>query len=157
MNPKTINFNGLIKIAMASALLCVGVARAEDGVLAREKRQEARIDADLAAGKITPEQAQKLKAKEQRIEKFREKATKDGKLSKKDKRKMERMENKVSKKIRHDEWKNRGVASANGSSSAPKKEGKRHHKKGAGSSQSAATSSVPAAPSSAAPSTTPGK
>ena len=50
-------------------------------------------------GSLTPEEAKKLEAREQRIEKAEEKANEDGKVTKKEAFKIEKKQDRASKKI----------------------------------------------------------
>ena len=84
------------------ALVCgVGVesARAEGPIVKREEKQQDRIAQGLNSGQLTAGEAARLEKGEAKIEKNREKAWADGKLTGHEKRKLERQENKESRRI----------------------------------------------------------
>ena len=65
----------------------------------RIENQEKRIDQGVNSGQVTPKEAGKLETGEAKIEANREKALSDGKMTKKERRKLNHQENKQSRKI----------------------------------------------------------
>ena len=65
----------------------------------REENQQDRIAQGVKSGELTGKEAARLEKGEAKIEKDREKALADGKLTPKEKRKLNREENKESRKI----------------------------------------------------------
>lgn len=65
----------------------------------REENQQDRIAQGVQSGQLTPKEAANLEKGEAKIEKDREKALADGKMTLKEKRKLNHEENKESRKI----------------------------------------------------------
>ena len=103
--------NGLL-FSFLTAVLAPAVLAGE--VKAREENQEARIAQGVESGQLTAGETKRLERGEAKIEKDREKALSDGKMTPKERRKLNREENRESKKIYH--------AKHNGKTRAPKKQ-----------------------------------
>ena len=71
----------------AALLLVLSTTLAPAGVVhRRQKRQHARIQHGIRSGEVTPEEAAKLKAEQQKVQADREKAAADGKVTGKERR-----------------------------------------------------------------------
>jgi len=88
-------FAGLI---VMFALLTMRPAFAGE-VQNRIDKQEKRIDQGVNSDQLTPKEAANLEAREAKIEKDRQKALADGKMTKAERNKLNRQENKQSRKI----------------------------------------------------------
>jgi hypothetical protein len=92
----------------ATALLGAGllVAQAPPNVKARQERQDARIEKGKADGSLTDAEAKKLEARDKALdEKIRRDRKDGGGLSVKERRRIQKLQNKESKRIekqRHD-------------------------------------------------------
>src|SRR4051812_18623264 len=98
MNVKQLLITGFCTLALSTA---VGNVWAEGPIQQREEKQEARIDAGVNAGVVTPNEAGKLEKGEAKLEKHREKAAADGKVTAKEHRRLEKEANRQSRKIYH--------------------------------------------------------
>ena len=91
-------------IAILSLSVMLGytaqAAWAEGEVAKREDNQQDRIAQGAESGQLTAGETARLEHGEQKIEKAREKALSDGKMTKREKAKLNRMENKESRRIR---------------------------------------------------------
>ncbi len=76
----------------------IGVTWAGE-VLNREENQQDRIAQGIKSGQLTPKEAAHLEKGEQKIENDRKKALADGKMTRREKAKLNKEENKESKKI----------------------------------------------------------
>ena len=65
----------------------------------REENQQDRIAQGIKSGELTPKEATNLEKGEAKIEKDRQKALADGKMTRKERKKLNKEENKESKKI----------------------------------------------------------
>jgi hypothetical protein len=83
-------------------------------VLRRERRQQERIEQGEKSGELTQGEANRLEKGEARIEGEREKALSDGHMDRSERRKLERMENRQSRRIWRDKHNNRKAAGAEG-------------------------------------------
>ena len=103
------------------ALLVLGFivqdARAGE-VRRRERRQQARIEQGEKSGELTQGEANRLEKGEGRIEGAREAAAADGKITPAERRKLNRMENRESRRIWRDKHNNRKAAD-NGGAATP--------------------------------------
>ena len=70
-------------------------------VKAREENQAKRIDQGVASGELTAKETEHLEKGEAKIEAVREEALSDGKMSRHEKKKLNHMENRQSKRIHH--------------------------------------------------------
>ncbi len=84
--------------SLVAGLMAQGLALAGE-VKDREENQEDRIAQGIKSGELTAKEAGDLEKGEAKIERDREKALADGKMTPKEKRKLNREENKESKKI----------------------------------------------------------
>ena len=73
----------------------------DEAVKVREEKQQKRIENGINNGSVTPGEAANLEKGEQRIQNAEKKAMSDGKMTAKESRKIERMENRESRKIAH--------------------------------------------------------
>jgi hypothetical protein len=83
----------------------------------RQRRQKARIAEGVQSGELTPNEARKLRRGQKRIDRAQERATADGVVTDKEKAKLERMEDRQSRKIykeKHDNQDAGGNGSATG-------------------------------------------
>ena len=85
-------------MAMAAGMLIVNAAYAGE-VQNRADNQEKRIDQGVNSGQLTSKEAGKLEAGEAKIEANRKEALSDGKMTAKEHRKLNRQENRQSKRI----------------------------------------------------------
>lgn len=90
-------------VIMTGALLVVTLtqpflARAGE-IEERQRRQQGRIAEGIEGGALTPKEAAKLEGKEAHIQREKKRMRKDGKLSAKEKAKLNRDLNKTSKEI----------------------------------------------------------
>ena len=89
---------GLMGCVVAFVVVTVRPAFAGE-VQARIDNQEKRIDQGVNSGQLTPAEAANLEAREAKIEANRQKALADGKMTPAERRKLNRQENRQSKKI----------------------------------------------------------
>jgi len=88
-----------LAIVVASVLV-LSTALAPAGVVhKRQKRQHARIQQGIRSGEVTPEEAAKLKAEQQKVQADREKAAADGKVTGKERRTIRHEQNQASRDI----------------------------------------------------------
>jgi hypothetical protein len=89
----------LVIVAVATVLV-LSTALAPAGVVhRRQKRQHARIQQGIRSGEVTPEEAARLKAEEQKVQADREKAAADGKVTRKERRAIRQEQNRASRDI----------------------------------------------------------
>ena len=103
--------NGLLFSLLAGVTAPLAVA---GEVKDREENQQDRIAQGVKSGELTKGETARLEKGEAKIEKDREKALSDGKMTPKERKKLNREENKESKKIH--------TAKHNGKVRKPKKE-----------------------------------
>ena len=89
-----------LAIAAAASVLVLSTAMAPAGVIhRRQKRQHARIQQGVKSGELTPEEAARLEAEEQKVQADREKAVADGKITRKERRTIRHEQNQASRDI----------------------------------------------------------
>jgi hypothetical protein len=71
----------------------------DPGIQKREQIQEKRIDQGVKSGELTPREAGKLEAQQAKIKQDEARMKSDGKLTKQERRKLTREQNRASKKI----------------------------------------------------------
>jgi hypothetical protein len=87
-------------IAFMLAVAPAFAASTDDpGIQKREANQERRIDQGVKSGQLTPQEAGKLEAREAKIKQDEERMKSDGKLTKKERAKLTKEQNRASKKI----------------------------------------------------------
>ncbi len=96
MKINTIGMKGVV-LSLALGLMTGAVWAGE--VKDREENQQDRIAQGVKSGELTGGEAARLEKGEQRIERDREKALSDGKMTRQEKAKLNREENRQSKKI----------------------------------------------------------
>ncbi len=91
----------LTLIATAIALFGIaGLSSAEAGVIKnREERQQKRIAEGIESGELTAKEATRLEAGQAKIEADRQKALSDGTMTKREKAKLTREQNRASRRI----------------------------------------------------------
>jgi len=89
-----------LAIVVVASVLVLSTALAPAGVVhRRQKRQHARIQQGVRSGEVTPEEAAKLKAEQQKVQEDREKAAADGKVTGKERRTIRHEQNRASRDI----------------------------------------------------------
>jgi len=89
-----------LAIVAAASVLVLSTTMAPAGVIhRRQKHQQARIRQGVRSGELTPEEAAKLKAEEQKVQADREKAAADGKVTGKERRTIRHEQNQASRDI----------------------------------------------------------
>ncbi|NUM59865.1 MAG: hypothetical protein HUU56_14595 [Bdellovibrionaceae bacterium] len=73
----------------------------EELIKQREQNQQKRIDEGVKSGAINAEESQKLQKQQEKIKKVEQKATEDGRVSKKEFNKIEKMQKAASHSIKH--------------------------------------------------------
>lgn len=95
----TVVLLGLSSLALAQNEVKPSEKR-EEVIKQREANQQKRIDEGVKNGSLSAEEAQKLEAQQGRIEKVETKAMEDGKVSKKEFKKIEKMQDNASDNIK---------------------------------------------------------
>jgi hypothetical protein len=90
---------GTVVIMMASAVYADPTN--DPGIQKREQNQEKRIDQGVKSGELTPGEAGRLERQQAKIKQDEERMKSDGKLTKKERRKLTREQNRASKNIYH--------------------------------------------------------
>ena len=87
-------------IAFMLAVAPTFAASTDDpGIQKREENQQKRIEQGVQSGQLTPKEAGQLEAREAKIKQDEERMKADGKLTKKERAKLTKEQNKASKKI----------------------------------------------------------
>jgi len=87
------------RLAIVVAALVLSTTLAPAVVHRRQRRQHARIQEGIRSGEVTPEEAAKLKAEQQKVQADREKAAADGKVTGKERRTIRHEQNQASRDI----------------------------------------------------------
>lgn len=88
---------GAVSVLIASAAFAGPTD--DPGIQKREQNQQQRIDQGVKSGKLTPREAGKLEAQQAKIKQDEERMKSDGNLTKQERRKLTREQNRASKKI----------------------------------------------------------
>lgn len=101
--------NKTLTYGLLAFVLSMGVAKATDlpkteqqaeqRIDDRESKQQERIDAGVKSGAISSEEAARLQKQQARIESVEAKADADGKLTKQEAKRIEKMQDRASKRI----------------------------------------------------------
>jgi len=94
MNRTVLLMTGSLFLLSVSPVLSADVQQ-------REENEQHRIDQGVKKGKLTPHEQERLKNQQEEIEKERQDAMEDGKMSKKEKKQIQHDENKLGQDIRH--------------------------------------------------------
>jgi hypothetical protein len=85
--------------AILAALGVASPAGAATVIDQRQENQERRIDQGIQSGQLTQREAERLQRQQDRIENLENKALTDGKVSKAERRKIRRAQNRASRRI----------------------------------------------------------
>jgi CRISPR/Cas system-associated endoribonuclease Cas2 len=92
-----------IMMAGALSLMVSGVALAgptdDPGIQKREQNQEKRIQQGVQSGQLTPKEAGKLEARQAKIKQDEERMKADGKLTRAERKRLKKEQNRASNKI----------------------------------------------------------
>lgn len=88
---------GAVSVLIASAAFAGPTD--DPGIQKREQNQQQRIDQGVKSGKLTPREAGKLEAQQAKIKQDEERMKSDGNLTKQERRKLTREQNRASKNI----------------------------------------------------------
>lgn len=89
----------VLNIAIVSAILFSSMAFSDTHADKRQEHQAKRIEEGVKSGKINEAEEAKLEEGQAKIEEVESKALEDGKATNKEKRHLDRMQNRQSKKI----------------------------------------------------------
>ena len=112
MNVKQAVITGIFSLVLTTA---AGSVWAEGPIQQREEKQEARIDAGINSGQVTPNEAANFAKGEAKLEAHREKANADGVVTAKEHRRLEKEANHQSRKIhraKHNRKMNAGASAS---------------------------------------------
>lgn len=88
---------GAVSVLIASAAFAGPTD--DPGIQKREQNQQQRIDQGVKSGQLTPREAGKLEAQQAKIKQDEERMKSDGNLTKQERRKLTREQNRASKNI----------------------------------------------------------
>ena len=89
----------ILNIAMVSAVLFSSMAFSDTHADKRQEHQAKRIEEGVNSGKINEAEQAKLEAGQNKVQEAESKALEDGKVTHREKRHLNRMQNRQSKKI----------------------------------------------------------
>ena len=110
-------FKGVMAGVIAASLLlgslpALAQSTNDPGIQEREKLQQQRIQQGIKSGQLTPGEAKRLEAQQGRIQGTEDRMKADGNLTKAERAKLARMQNRASRNIHHKKHNNKTVPPA---------------------------------------------
>ena len=112
-------------IAAVSMLLISVAVQAENRIDTRQQHQDARIERGVKSGSLTPQEAERLKRGQERIQKAEARALADGTISKGEARRIEHMQDRQSRALAHNKHDRQHDFNHNGKTDRPQRPAKR--------------------------------